>query len=88
MRTGLMIASMFLLAACGGGGADQNLGAATGNSLTPAEIDSALGPANQQVSVNSPIDDNEIASANAGAEERNGNEAGLLRRHPAGNAAE
>jgi hypothetical protein len=79
---------MMFLAACDGGGGDQNLGASTGNSLTSAEIDAALGPANQQGLVNSPIDDNQLAAANAVTTERKGNEAGLLRRHPAGNAAE
>lgn len=86
--TGIALA----LAACShGGGDDQNLGAASGNSLTSAQIDAALGPANQQQAepLNSAIDENGPAAANAGpAKERNGNEAGLLRRHSAGNAAE
>ena len=85
----VLIAAALTLAACSRGGEDQNLGAASGNSLTPAEIDAALGPANQRASVNSLIEDNQIAAANAGArKERDGNEAGLLRRHRTGNAAE
>lgn len=49
VRIGLTAACLIALAACsrGGGEEGQNLGAATGNTLTPAEIDAALGPANQ-----------------------------------------
>ncbi|HEU5068470.1 MAG TPA: hypothetical protein VFT61_09820 [Sphingomicrobium sp.] len=45
----LLLGAVLMLAACSrGGGGDQNLGAASGNSLTSAQIDAALGPANQQ----------------------------------------
>lgn len=45
----LLLGVALVLAACSrGGGGDQNLGAASGNSLTSAQIDAALGPANQQ----------------------------------------
>jgi hypothetical protein len=45
----LLIAMVLMLGACGrGGDTGQDLGAASGNSLTPAQIDAALGPANQQ----------------------------------------
>jgi hypothetical protein len=45
----LLLGAVLVLAACSrGGGGDQNLGAASGNSLTSAQIDAALGPANQQ----------------------------------------
>ena len=88
----MLIGIAVALAACSNGGGDgQNLGAASGNSLTSEQIDAALGSANQQqaVSANSTLDENAPAAANIGAaKERNGNEAGLLRRHPAGNAAE
>jgi len=44
-----LVGAVLVLAACSrGGGGDQNLGAASGNSLTSAQIDAALGPANQQ----------------------------------------
>jgi hypothetical protein len=36
-------------ASCGFGGQDGNLGAATGNTLTEAQIDAALGPESQPV---------------------------------------
>jgi len=88
----VLIGIAVALAACSNGGGDgQNLGAASGNSLTSAQIEAALGPANQQQvgSANSTMDENGVAAANAGAaKERDGNEAGLLRRHSAGNAAE
>jgi ABC-type branched-subunit amino acid transport system substrate-binding protein len=88
----LLLGTTLILAACSRGGDDnENLGAASGNSLTSAQIDAALGPANQQqtVPVNSTMDENGVAAVNAGTtEERSRNEAGLLRRHPAGNAAE
>ena len=72
------------LSACGSGGGDENLGAVSGNTLNQAQIDAALGPADQQQ-----LSINETAPANAGTGgERNGNEAGLLRRHSAGNASE
>jgi hypothetical protein len=45
----LLLGTALILAACSrSGGDDQNLGAASGNSLTSAQIDAALGPANQQ----------------------------------------
>lgn len=45
----LLLGTALILAACSrGGGGDQNLGAASGNSLTSAQIDAALGPPNQQ----------------------------------------
>jgi len=50
VRLRRVVSGMVLaLAACSRGvGDDQNLGVASGNSLTSAEIDAALGPANQQ----------------------------------------
>jgi len=48
----LLLGTALILTACSRGGSDdQNLGAASGNSLTSAQIDAALGPANQQQSL-------------------------------------
>lgn len=91
MRSILVAASLIALAACSrGGSSSENFGVASGNTLNQAEIDAALGPMNeQQPSVNSTIAGNQTAAENGGAtKERTGNEAGLLRRHRAGNAAQ
>lgn len=84
MRFIIAVVSLIGVAACSGGGGDnQNLASASGNSLTPAQIDAALGPANRQSTIN------EAAPVSAERnDERNAGEAGLLRRHSAGNAAE
>lgn len=83
----ILVAVLISVAACSRGGGDaQNFGVASGNSLTPAEIDAALGPANQQT-VNSLGGENALASANSAATNENGNGAGPLRRHAASNAA-
>lgn len=63
---GLLIA----LAACSRSDGNSNLGAASGNSLNEAQIDAALGPADQgRASINSTFDENVPADENATANE-------------------
>lgn len=84
LRTFLASAALVAVAACGGGGASsENLGIASGNSLNQAEIDAALGPANQGETVNSAVAENELT--NAGGVERSQNRAG--QGHRTGNSA-
>ena len=64
----LLLGALLALAACSrGGGGDQNLGAASGNSLTSAQIDAALGPANQQ-DFSSNAMNGEVNATEAGSE--------------------
>ena len=64
----LLLGAVLVLAACSrGGGGDQNLGAASGNSLTSAQIDAALGPAKQQ-DFSSNAMNGEVNATEAGSE--------------------
>lgn len=87
------MAGLAILAACSRGGGDSNLGVASGNTLSPQQIDSALGPASQQIQAlgNSTADENMLAAAQNAAADTNegtGNDSRLLRQHRAGNAEE
>lgn len=86
LRIFLALAAPLALAACGrGGGSSENLGVASGNSLNQAEIDAALGPANQAETVNSPIPENDLGLANATISEKADNR--TRQRHRTGNIA-
>ena len=65
----LLLGMTLVLAACSRGSEDdQNLGAASGNSLTSAQIDAALGPANQQQFLTNDVNGETAQdSANSGA---------------------
>jgi hypothetical protein len=74
-RAVLVAMGLIALAACGrGGGSGENLGVASGNSLNQEEIDAALGPANQAEAVNSSVAENDLALANAAANQGNRSE--------------
>ncbi|HYI42434.1 MAG TPA: hypothetical protein VD768_02285 [Sphingomicrobium sp.] len=70
MRLAAVAALAFVLAACGGGGGEE---LAAGNSqLTPAQVDAALGPADQTA-----IEDAIPAGNGDNAIDALGNEAGI-----------